>query len=416
MKNQKAALFTICLSVAVVILSLGFFDADVATLVQARSARGLGNVYVRAEVDSSIKRVMVKEGQEVSEQQLLIELNDVEPKADLAKLRLEHARAIFRAGLSGGTLTAQSRAPVYSGGAFDAVFLIELEADRLRKSLHASKVDLINARLEGAEKEILSIKPRIEILNESIRLQSTELDAVIKLVDQGLEPNSELRRVKQSKLGMENQLQELLAKETMLISELRRQSFEKQQLQSEFISKLADEAAEYSSESLRISELISNLESRLQKFKILSSAAGHITKLSHINGGEAVRAGEVLAEIAPSAGDVIFEGRVSPQDISAVREGMPARIVISTYNRHEVKPLQGKVLFVSPSAMSDKEGRDYYLVRVKPHAQSVETPFGSEPLGLGLTAEVSISAGKRSVLAFLLAPLLKESEKAFTER
>ena len=72
--------------------------------------------------------------------------------------------------------------------------------------------------------------------------------------------------------------------------------------------------------------------------------------------------------------------------------------------------------FVSPSAVADKDGKDYYLVRVTPEAQTVETPIGVEPLGLGLTAEVSISAGKRSVLSFLLSPLLKESEKAFRER
>ena len=77
---------------------------------------------------------------------------------------------------------------------------------------------------------------------------------------------------------------------------------------------------------------------------------------------------------------------------------------------------RGRDRLVSPSAVADKDGKDYYLVRVTPEAQTVETPIGVEPLGLGLTAEVSISAGKRSVLSFLLSPLLKESEKAFRER
>jgi len=414
--SNKAAVTAITLCAAVVVLSLGYFDTDVATLVQARSSRGLGNVYLRAEVDGSIRKIKAAEGDQIQAQQNLIELNDDEPRAELGKLRLEQARAIFRAGLASGAMSAQSRPNAYKGGPFDAVFIKEFEADRLRRALFASKIDLINARIDGAEKEISSFKPRLQILIESNRIQAKELDAMIKLVDQGLESNSELRKSQQAKLAMENQLQELIAKETVLRSELNKQNFEKQQLQSEFTSKLADEAAEYSSEALRLGELIANLESKLQKFLISSSTPGRITKLSHLNSGEAFRAGEVLVEIAPSMGDVVFEGRVAPQDISVVRSGMPARIVISTYNRHEVKPLRGQVSFVSPSAVADKEGKDYYLVRVTPEAQTVETPIGVEPLGLGLTAEVSISAGKRSVLSFLLSPLLKESEKAFRER
>lgn len=104
-KSNKAAVTAITLCATVVVLSLGYFDTDVATLVQARSSRGLGNIYLRAEVDGSIRKIKAAEGDQIEAQQNLIELNDDEPRAELGKLRLEQARAIFRSGLASGAMS-----------------------------------------------------------------------------------------------------------------------------------------------------------------------------------------------------------------------------------------------------------------------------------------------------------------------
>jgi HlyD family type I secretion membrane fusion protein len=415
-KSNRFSLNVILVCTGVVVLSLAFFDTDVATLVQANSSRGLGNIYLRAEVDAAIRKVQILEGDVVPANKVLITFNDDETKAELSKQRLDHALALAMAGFASGAFPTKNLPAIFLTEPFAAVYSRELDADRSRRTLFDSKMQLTQAKMDASQKEIATIKPRLDILEQSNFIQAKELDAMAKLVEQGLEPNSELRKAQQSKLNLENQWQELLAKQTSLTSDFFRLTLERQQLKSEFESMLSDDAAAFSADALRFSELVANIESRLRKYQVVSSVPGRVTKLAHLNPGEAFRAGEVLVELAPSEGAVLFEGKVNPKDISKVRQGMPAKVVILTYNRYEVKPLTGHVSFVSPSAMTDKDGNEFYVVRVTPSEQEVSTFKGMEPLGLGLSAEVSISAGKRSVLSFLLSPLLQESEKIFRER
>jgi multidrug efflux pump subunit AcrA (membrane-fusion protein) len=158
------------------------------------------------------------------------------------------------------------------------------------------------------------------------------------------------------------------------------------------------------------------IETRLAKYKITSPLAGRLVKLHKFNSGDVLKAGDILAEISPNEGDLNFEAKVQPTDISMVKVGNPARITLTAFNRYEVKPIIGKVTYVSSSSLVDSEGKSFFLARVTPDVGYLEAVQKVSPLGVGMSAEISISSGSRSILAFLLSPLMRGASKTFTEK
>ena len=155
---------------------------------------------------------------------------------------------------------------------------------------------------------------------------------------------------------------------------------------------------------------------------VLKSPVNGIVKriMNHTTGG-VISPGAPLMEIVPVGPRVLVEARVRPADIGFVKVGQEVKVKLSAYEFTIYGGLTGTVMSISPDVLVDGDKRDgsYYRALVRADASTLRSPGapGEKPLQVlpGMMGTAEIRTGQRSVLAFVLRPMLKTSE-AFRER
>ena len=127
-----------------------------------------------------------------------------------------------------------------------------------------------------------------------------------------------------------------------------------------------------------------------------------------------MRPSEILLEITPSDQRIVIQTRANPNDRAHLRRGLPARVRIGAYDYATYGTLPGAVTDVSADTLSDEKGNRYYRVNVEVDMAKLEEQ-ARQPgvLVPGMAATADIAVGKRTILSYLLSPLLKFRDGAF---
>ena len=159
----------------------------------------------------------------------------------------------------------------------------------------------------------------------------------------------------------------------------------------------------------------------VQRTTLKSPVRGIVKNIRLTTVGGVVGAGAAIMEIVPQGERVLVEARIAPADIGFVHAGLPVTVKLSTYDFYTYGGLEGTIEVISPDALGeDRPGASqdstYYKARIRADAAGLRTANG-KPLAVlpGMTATVEIRTGERSVLEFLVSPMLKGRE-AFRER
>lgn len=132
--------------------------------------------------------------------------------------------------------------------------------------------------------------------------------------------------------------------------------------------------------------------------------------------GGVIQPGNDIVEIVPLDENLLVEAKISPQDIAFLHPGQPAIIKLTAYDYTIYGGLKGKVGQISPDTMTDKEGNGFYIVRLRTDKNYLGTE--DKPLVIipGMVASVDIITGKKTILSYLLKPIIRANAEALRER
>jgi multidrug resistance efflux pump len=153
-----------------------------------------------------------------------------------------------------------------------------------------------------------------------------------------------------------------------------------------------------------------------KKYLLKASQPGRVLNILKKTPGEVVQIAEPLMIVVPDHGELFFEAKVPVSDISSVKVGSDASISLVSVNRYEVQPFKGKVVYVSAAVEEDEEGNLFFGSKIALDADQKNRADAVHLQDIGQLAEISVKAGQRSVLAYLLSPLVRGSETIFTEK
>jgi HlyD family type I secretion membrane fusion protein len=171
----------------------------------------------------------------------------------------------------------------------------------------------------------------------------------------------------------------------------------------------------------RISELRERklaIEDRLSRTEIRSPASGYINELFIFTVGGVITPAARIATVVPENAELKFEIRISPADIDQVREGQPARLRLTAFNRNTTPEMKAKVAMVSPASARDPtNGQEYYIAHVNllPTEDALIQSNGMK-LVPGMPAEVFVSTQERTAASYLVKPFTDQMNRAFRER
>ena len=162
--------------------------------------------------------------------------------------------------------------------------------------------------------------------------------------------------------------------------------------------------------------MVSDLEDALSRTVLRSPVDGIVKTLHVATVGGVVRAGEPVADIVPVSDRLVIEARLPTQDIGYVRAGQPVLVSLASSDAIRFGRLEGEVVNVSPDTIDTQDGIPYYKVRVETEANQFESGEVIYELVPGVQVACAIRTGQRSVLAYLLDPVMSSVQTALRER
>ena len=189
-----------------------------------------------------------------------------------------------------------------------------------------------------------------------------------------------------------------------------------QEARRRFSRQANDELRAVEVEIARIRELLVKATDQVRRTQIVSPIDGVVKNLRYHTIGGVVRPGEPIMEIVPSSGKLVVEARLNPIDRGYVEKDQPVVVKISSYDFVRYGGLDGHVSHIAGDADSTTEGLPYFRVIVETDKSYLGDSEGVLLIIPGMLASVDIHTGRKSVLEYLLKPVLKLKHEAFRER
>jgi HlyD family secretion protein len=369
-----------------------------------------------------VSRIMVKDGDRVTEGQDLVVLDPTDAKAELGitvtmldELLVKKARLeAQRDGTSGialpPNLTARS-------GEAQLTQIIAGQARLLSSTLESvdSKAKQLHQQIGQLKEQISGLDAQLSSNKNQTALIAEELGSLKKLQSSGLVPNSRVLAVEREAAQLEGQFGELLSKKASANSQIGEVELRLLQLDEDLRTEVLTELRDTESKIAELNERRVSLSSRLARTSIKSPITGTIYQLAIHTEGGVIGAGETLMLIVPEGDDLVLQAMVLPNDIDQVAVGQQAQIRFPAFNARLTPEIFGEVQQVAAdTTRANENSPPSYAVRIIISAKEIKK-LGDNRLKPGMTAEAFIQTSARSPLSYLLKPLTDQFAHAMRE-
>ncbi|WP_454658353.1 HlyD family type I secretion periplasmic adaptor subunit [Bosea beijingensis] len=367
-----------------------------------------------------VRDIFVRQGQRVAQGELLIRLDDT-PNAAKAGEAEAQGRALRAQIARLETETAGSEAPFECPkdiqAAAPAICQNELKLLSARRENTRARIESFKERLEQRRRELGEVTAQTQRFTETLVLAEKELAIIAPMASRNMVSQLELIRTQRQVVELKGQLsaaKETSAKLEAALREANLQVAEQtSQLQREALAELTARKAEWSV----VQETLRGAEERVRRTDIRSPVDGVVNSLAVNTVGAYVNPGERLLDIVPSDGKLLIEARVKPSDIAFIAAGQKALIKISAYDFYQYGGLNGMVEQVSADSIYDANSKEtFYIVLVRSDETTLRMGKAAHSIIPGMTADVDIITGDKTILTYLLKPINRARHEALTER
>lgn len=369
-----------------------------------------------------VAEVLVKEGQRVKQDQVVLELSDIQAKAtrDTYRNQLVAAR-VLEARLTAerdemanivlpADLTALASIPEVAETIADQ----QVQFEDRRRSLR-SQMGILDARVDGLNTEIGGLVIEQESTTKQVEYINQELTGLRELLALKLVPLDRVLSMERERTRLEG----VIGKSTADQARARNSIGETQMQMQEMRHKFQEEtAAALTDVRQKISDL--NEKNRMAKdvmdrLQIRAPVDGTIQDLKVFHIGQVIRPGEALMEVVPDNESLIVRAHFSTSDISHVHADQKAEVRFPSFHSRSIPVILGHLASVSRDRLID-EGthQPYFLAMVAVEKLDIPPELGVK-LRAGMPAEVIVSSGARTVLSYLTSPLTEVWRKSFRE-
>lgn len=324
-----------------------------------------------------LQKLFVKEGQVVKKGQVLARLDDTRFSSDYRESKV---RAL--------ALQATIARLIAEANGDKKITFPEVV-------LKSGKKDLIQGQVKLFESRKKELDEKLKTLQENYNIAKRELDITKPLVEKGIMSKIEMLRLERDVNKLKGQISDAENK-----------------FRKDAETDLRQKEEDYS----RIIEALRSLEDRMTRTTILSPVHGIVKQVNINTVGGVIKPGDDIMEIVPLEDSLLIEAKITPQDIAFIHPGQEATVKITAYDYSVYGGLEGKVEYISADSTTDDRGNSYFEVWIRTNKNYLGTKAKPLPIIPGMTASVHILTGNKSVLDYIMKPLLKAKQNALTER
>ena len=287
--------------------------------------------------------------------------------------------------------------------------------DNRQRELDAA-LSVLRQQVSQRGQEIAEKRARHQQLQESYNLAAQELKMSRPLLAQGVMSQVEILRIERQVNDTKGELEATKLAIPRLEAQLAEARSKLDGQQAKFRSDAATELAQARADFAGTSASSIAVEDRLARTAIRSPVAGTVKQIKVATVGGVIQPGVEVMEIVPLEDNLLIEARIRPGDIGFLRPGQPAMVKVSAYDFSVYGGLDATVDNITADSITNDKGESFYLVRVRTAKNALGTADKPLPIIPGMLASVHIRTGQKSVLSYLLKPVIKAQYDALRER
>lgn len=375
-----------------------------------------------------IREIYVREGDIVEQGQVLVDLDETAPRAELRRLFLRRTRLT--------AMDARLQAEMREAGeiTFPDELNQTLNEPEVKEILESQKLTF-TARRNNMNSDIAGINEGINALNERIQGSRVQLDGVhrqIKFIEEeieakeyllktGLVRKPEVLLLQRAQANLEGEVGRIMGDIGDAKERIAKSLEQINGVKKTAIKTAVEQMHEVRGELVDVRERMLSAKGVLDRIRISAPVRGVVVKLRYHTHGGVIEAGKSIMEILPLKDELIIEARVRPQDIDSVKHGQHATVRLTALNQRITPMVSGEVIYLSADTLADEKKSqqvgptDIYIIRVKLNTEEAGTIPGFSPTP-GMPAEVYVKTSERTFFQYIVKPIHDSMTRAFRER
>lgn len=363
-----------------------------------------------------VQEVLIREGEQVARGDVLVRIDPTRFVASFQEgsvrafaLRAKVAR--LRALINDqpyGAIRDESLSPAQQQ-------VLTQEENYYHASIGELEQRLSIAREQHAQRrqELSEAQARLRAAEQAYRMSSQELNVTRPLLASGAVSEIDILRLERDQAAADGERRSAAARSRQAEAGIQEAEARMAEADLTMRNQWRAELSQASAELNSLSQNVDGLADRVKHAEIRSPVNGTVQRLLYNTIGGVVQPGSTVIEIVPADDRLLVEAKIAPKDIAFLRPGLPATIKLHAYDFSIYGGVSATLQHISADTITDERDNTYYLVR----AMTTDGDF-IERLSVipGMTAQLDIMTGKKSILSYLLKPLLRAKANALSER
>ena len=412
--KTRRLLYAIALSVVVMIVWATFAEVDIVTRGQGKVIPSRQVQILGSQDGGVITEILVREGDLVQQGELLLKLDQTRSQSSLGENMAERSGLIVRAARLRAMVDGQPFEPsqVMLTETADIVYQEQQLYDSRLEELEVQK-GIARQQLKQRREELRELGVRRGQLGRELELATEELSRTTPMIESGAVSPVEVLRLQREVNKAEGELKQTRAQLSRVSASISEAEGKLAGVDLEFSNGVREQLADTVNRINALTEAGAGLSDRVRQTNLLSPVTGTIKQLLYNTVGGIVLPGRDIVELIPADDSLLVEVRVRPQDIAFMAPGQVANVKVTAYDFVVYGGLEGKVEQIGADTVLDEEGNAFYEVSVR----TTTVAFGKDqPIIPGMTVEVDILTGKKTIMAYLMKPVLRAQQRSLSER
>ena len=397
-----------------------FARVDEVTRGQGRVIPSSKAQIVQSSEPASILDIVVRSGQPVRKGQLLVRLDDTESSSQLGQITAENRSLAARASRlsrEGGTSGSAAGCPADARGVVQAECTQEAALQSVRASALRSRKQALSAAIEQRRRDYGEAQATVTSLKSSLQIAESQVNMLAPLAAKSIVPQTDLMSAQREATEIQGKLaaaQQAASRAVAAINEAQAQSSE---AGFQFRQEALNERSQLVAKMAVNSESLRGATGRQQRSEIRSPVDGIVNDVQVTTVGGFVQAGQKIMQVVPVGDKLLIEARVTPRDIAFIKTNDRANVKVTAYDFAVYGGLTGRVVQISPDSIYDEAAKEaYFSVVIQTDRAYLQSGNRRLPISPGMICDAEIITGKKSILSYLLKPLLRARSEALRER
>jgi len=364
-----------------------------------------------------IEKILVKDGDIVKKGQLLIQIDNRKSQSDydsasLKALELTAKIVRLESEVSGKEFNIEN----FEENGLNQYIKLEENLYIINKNNLESQIIVLEEQLIQKQNELSAAKSSLAYLRNEYNLISQEIKIAKPLVERKVRSKVDFLKLRREANNIRSELASVRISIPKLQSQITEAKTKIKEVKATFIKESQEELNKAIAELERINANINNLKDKVVRTNVYSPTQGIVQKVFFNTIGGVIKPGDNLVEIVPTDETLLIETKIKPADIAFIHYKQIAKVKFTAYDYAIYGGLDGNVIKISADTEIDENEESYYKIHVQTNQNHLLKGEKELPIIPGMVVNVDILTGKKSVLDYILKPILRAKQYTFTER